>query len=88
MTIRVYGSDRCSSCKEWRRTLTQVVEEGDVIQYMDVDKINGRPTGIPFTEFIDKDGSVVGSVLGGMSIDIAKRDIDIYRRRCDDKGGA
>lgn len=88
MTIRVYGNDRCSSCKEWKRTLTQVVEENDIIQYVDVDKIKGRPTGIPFTEFIDGNGNVVGSVLGGMSVDIAKRDIDIYRRRCDDKGGA
>ena len=88
MKIRVYGSDRCSSCRDWRRTLTQVVDEGDVIEYVDIDKVKGKPTGIPFTEFIDGDGNVVGSVLGGMSIDIAKRDINIYRQRCDDKGGA
>ena len=84
MKLLYFYNDSCGCCKKWKPVLDDLVNEYSV----DIDKVNINEdkamkdeygiTCIPQTLFIDDDGKEVGSILGNMKVEYAKKYFDKY----------
>lgn len=84
MKVILFGNDGCGSCRKWKPVFERLMNEYQLnYEYVDIDKDKIMKDkyqihGIPVTIFFDDNDNELGSILGNMDEDIARKQIEYY----------